>query len=104
SRRRHTRFSRDWSSDVCSSDLDTTAELIEPGQCALGHHGRAVLVVVFTVDIDIEHNGTALQQIGAQKPGLRQIGKAEEGRELLKSEERRVGKEGRDVGCGGENE
>src|SRR5690606_40089885 len=24
SRRRHTRFSRDWSSDVCSSDLDTT--------------------------------------------------------------------------------
>src|SRR5690606_33708988 len=25
SRRRHTRFSRDWSSDVCSSDLDRTA-------------------------------------------------------------------------------
>src|SRR6266511_3629059 len=24
SRRRHTRFSRDWSSDVCSSDLDDT--------------------------------------------------------------------------------
>src|SRR5690606_39908888 len=24
SRRRHTRFSRDWSSDVCSSDLDKT--------------------------------------------------------------------------------
>src|SRR5690606_41178594 len=24
SRRRHTRFSRDWSSDVCSSDLETT--------------------------------------------------------------------------------
>src|SRR5690606_39696699 len=24
SRRRHTRFSRDWSSDVCSSDLHTT--------------------------------------------------------------------------------
>src|SRR5690606_39450584 len=24
SRRRHTRFSRDWSSDVCSSDLDAT--------------------------------------------------------------------------------
>src|SRR5690606_40290723 len=26
SRRRHTRFSRDWSSDVCSSDLDLAAE------------------------------------------------------------------------------
>src|SRR5690606_40581280 len=26
SRRRHTRFSRDWSSDVCSSDLQALAE------------------------------------------------------------------------------
>src|SRR5690606_21434705 len=26
SRRRHTRFSRDWSSDVCSSDLDRALE------------------------------------------------------------------------------
>src|SRR5690606_39528977 len=26
SRRRHTRFSRDWSSDVCSSDLSSAAE------------------------------------------------------------------------------
>src|SRR5690606_41033121 len=29
SRRRHTRFSRDWSSDVCSSDLYYTPEVIE---------------------------------------------------------------------------
>src|SRR5690606_23034500 len=29
SRRRHTRFSRDWSSDVCSSDLDAAAILDE---------------------------------------------------------------------------
>src|SRR5690606_41092610 len=31
SRRRHTRFSRDWSSDVCSSDLDDyrTVVLVE---------------------------------------------------------------------------
>src|SRR5690606_41037172 len=28
SRRRHTRFSRDWSSDVCSSDLP---RMVEPG-------------------------------------------------------------------------
>src|SRR5207302_4480532 len=27
SRRRHTRFSRDWSSDVCSSDLEVAAAL-----------------------------------------------------------------------------
>src|SRR5256884_8131378 len=29
SRRRHTRCSRDWSSDVCSSDLDDTAKRFE---------------------------------------------------------------------------
>src|SRR5690606_40338987 len=27
SRRRHTRFSRDWSSDVCSSDLNSTSQV-----------------------------------------------------------------------------
>src|SRR5690606_18604299 len=31
SRRRHTRFSRDWSSDVCSSDLENPSELIVYG-------------------------------------------------------------------------
>src|SRR5690606_39422288 len=34
SRRRHTRFSRDWSSDVCSSDL-VTASLNNAGLMAL---------------------------------------------------------------------
>src|SRR5690606_41182073 len=29
-RRRHTRFSRDWSSDVCSSDLKTQSEHKKP--------------------------------------------------------------------------
>src|SRR5690606_40681109 len=29
SRRRHTRFSRDWSSDVCSSDLLTAAGVLD---------------------------------------------------------------------------
>src|SRR2546422_8147796 len=29
SRRRHTRCSRDWSSDVCSSDLQITASVID---------------------------------------------------------------------------
>src|SRR6266511_164286 len=35
SRRRHTRFSRDWSSDVCSSDLEL-AELVSPSLFAEG--------------------------------------------------------------------
>src|SRR5690606_40499920 len=29
SRRRHTRFSRDWSSDVCSSDLNAPTSFVE---------------------------------------------------------------------------
>src|SRR5690606_41004414 len=35
SRRRHTRFSRDWSSDVCSSDL-AVAEGVEGGEACVG--------------------------------------------------------------------
>src|SRR6266511_5568586 len=33
SRRRHTRFSRDWSSDVCSSDLANAVVVAEPVHC-----------------------------------------------------------------------
>src|SRR5690606_40891765 len=46
SRRRHTRFSRDWSSDVCSSDLDWVRfSSTEPGPAQLelavpGQHNR----------------------------------------------------------------
>src|SRR5690606_31733275 len=37
SRRRHTRFSRDWSSDVCSSDLFSTMETMVSPVGAEGH-------------------------------------------------------------------
>src|SRR5690606_39802725 len=40
SRRRHTRFSRDWSSDVCSSDLVVSADDLAPDVLLLTHaHG-----------------------------------------------------------------
>src|SRR5690606_39475474 len=32
SRRRHTRFSRDWSSDVCSSDLTPAPQIVPTGE------------------------------------------------------------------------
>src|SRR5687768_18231554 len=38
SRRRHTRCSRDWSSDVCSSDLDVWAALLRPAGWWNGEH------------------------------------------------------------------
>src|SRR5690606_40377597 len=37
SRRRHTRFSRDWSSDVCSSDLVREWYQVRCGQAITGH-------------------------------------------------------------------
>src|SRR5690606_40440386 len=45
SRRRHTRFSRDWSSDVCSSDLETLAIVGESGS-GKSTTARAILGLV----------------------------------------------------------
>src|SRR2546422_2326089 len=42
SRRRHTRCSRDWSSDVCSSDLSLTGVVSIPDNRPLFREGKAV--------------------------------------------------------------
>src|SRR5207302_5257908 len=60
SRRRHTRFSRDWSSDVCSSDLlykelscQNTSRIVRDILSNLNlylerlHRGRSILVLIF---------------------------------------------------------
>src|SRR5207253_6779648 len=100
--RRHTRWPRDWSSDVCSSDLqDEAGQLhaaanhpvldlqtgggdpvvdardlpIEPGQLALAEH--------------VHEAGPALAVEGVGPCGV-----------ALRSEERRVGKEWRSRWCG----
>src|SRR5690606_39829383 len=93
SRRRHTRFSRDWSSDVCSSDLTALSAIPEVDAVSasdvnmgmgrdharsrtmigFGFEGRSILTDVIRVDYDY----LSTMQI-----------------ELLeRSEERRVGKE-----------
>src|SRR5690606_39961763 len=48
SRRRHTRFSRDWSSDVCSSDLVQIISLCETEICAYirAHEGENTIHTV----------------------------------------------------------
>src|SRR5690606_40806247 len=84
SRRRHTRFSRDWSSDVCSSDLSRSRgaqpsdlEGFVPGTLSLEsvhhHHARAADILVDPAWSD------AVNEYGYAG----------------RSEERRVGKEGR---------
>src|SRR5690606_41070822 len=75
SRRRHTRFSRDWSSDVCSSDL---VETIGPVGMALAASVKGFLFSGITL---INNSLLFLYQvIGLPKLAFR-------------SEERRVGKE-----------
>src|SRR5205814_6001913 len=80
SRRRHTSCLSDWSSDVCSSDLATAAALTSPWPttCAAspGRCGRMMLITATA-----RRHARAVDQI------------------LLRSEERRVGKEGRSSGA-----
>src|SRR5690606_40683988 len=82
SRRRHTRFSRDWSSDVCSSDLSETTRYVvsaSPSSPASTCH-RGTLPVVSRVIIDVG---------AVSGKRLRKRARPPSGR----SEERRVGKE-----------
>src|SRR5690606_39685607 len=85
SRRRHTRFSRDWSSDVCSSDLPLCPQ------------GTAFQKKVWEQLSYIEYGHTTTYKAIAtrmqQPTGMRAVGAAN-GR----SEERRVGKEDRSAG------
>src|SRR5690606_40367487 len=92
SRRRHTRFSRDWSSDVCSSDLSHAigqAWREHETQAAAGparhqHQALAVMDQVFVA--------RQLPELKAQ--GIRRrIGIRVELHHGIRSEERRVGKE-----------
>src|SRR5690606_40367054 len=54
SRRRHTRFSRDWSSDVCSSDLRGTAATMAHD---LGHGPRTGVHLVACGDAHVSNFG-----------------------------------------------
>src|SRR5690606_40988273 len=78
SRRRHTRFSRDWSSDVCSSDLDL-------------NHARAVLDGQIGQDILTKFPDRQLIALAWGEQGFRHITNNRQPIEK-RSEERRVGK------------
>src|SRR5207302_6935726 len=93
SRRRHTRFSRDWSSDVCSSDLEFSVDRANQVLDATGwkrgadgvraRDGRR-LKLLFQTSINTPRQKT--QAIIKQAAAKR-------------SEERRVGKESRTRWC-----
>src|SRR5205809_1427425 len=92
SRRRHTRCSRDWSSDVCSSDLRSAPQ-------QLFEDARLVLLEDLDVDL-LDAVRRSLLRIDRDlhrvlREAVRQIAD-------LRSEERRVGREGRSWGTVGE--
>src|SRR5690606_39508960 len=90
SRRRHTRFSRDWSSDVCSSDLGTAANR-EVSKAALPDVSEDFRQDLIKVGLgDVLHDVCADDTI--ELCSLRRL-ILELDDTRIRSEERRVGKE-----------
>src|SRR2546421_8995092 len=81
SRRRHTISDRDWSSDVCSSDLT-------------GLHSTGLASAVRTELYALRHRLWALHLLGTERSFSAPLSLTETGvAAALRSEERRVGKE-----------
>src|SRR3712207_8898272 len=80
SRRRHTRYWRDWSSDVCSSDLPAQPKAPLPGSLS----GEPFLDAWIRIDADNEVSVFT---------GKAELGQGVKTAILQRSEERRVGKE-----------
>src|SRR5699024_12105603 len=88
SRRRHTRSKRDWSSDVCSSDLVADDGAEHAVQC-----GLRVAGIKLSSSVEAAGPGRDVQSAGGvshRNDG--RVGSADEPQR--RSEERRVGKEG----------
>src|SRR5690606_40798743 len=102
SRRRHTRFSRDWSSDVCSSDLISLWGFIWIWV------GLAVVIVTFQYGANGVEGGISLPLVmlvvltATMALAVIMTMTADIGTEHGRSEERRVGKERRPQGGRGE--
>src|SRR5690606_41095112 len=92
-RRRHTRFSRDWSSDVCSSDLrDFEKRIVKVTKMELP--GEAVQFKMAPIERLQELKRIAKKKNTAKKAGVMVLFYPAENLEThLRSEERRVGKE-----------
>src|SRR5690606_40340622 len=97
SRRRHTRFSRDWSSDVCSSDLAVgiTSWLIFQAVFNVGGVTAAIPFTGITLPF-ISYGGSSLVVIFGGAGILLNISRQTVS--PVRSEERRVGEEWRSRG------
>src|SRR5690606_39432114 len=89
SRRRHTRFSRDWSSDVCSSDLGLI------GDTKLAELMREQLADLRIENLERTFVGVATELTTGHELWLHKGDLTQAIRASYRSEERRVGKERR---------
>src|SRR5690606_40170458 len=89
SRRRHTRFSRDWSSDVCSSDLGEFACPCPSMPHSQGYHGGCPA----SKRMSKQQGQTHVQTSSAVPCFGPAAWSAVAGSGCVRSEERRVGKE-----------
>src|SRR5207247_7074500 len=94
SRRRHTRSTRDWSSDVCSSDL---ALLPQDGRAVHREAARGdERLAVVLLQLLVEGEGEQVLDVAPPLPhAAHALRQHEPARRRDRSEERRVGKEGK---------
>src|SRR5205085_7923708 len=99
SRRRHTRFDCDWSSDVCSSDLQFQAEASPQYSPRMS----ASELTDFTAVRISRVIWWLVASLPPLPPASSACGKSRRQPSMLRSEERRVGKECRSGGGAGED-
>src|SRR5258707_6060657 len=94
SRRRHTRYWRDWSSDVCSSDLDRKSVSPTNAFVFLPYNRRLRSANRFAASFAVNHMAE-ISNLGSWEAGRRDALPPKRRGEGERSEERRVGEEGR---------
>src|SRR5690606_40002060 len=94
----HTRFSRDWSSDVCSSDLEVGTALVSHPEVAKVSLTGSVGTGKRVLALAGEHMKHATMELGGKSPLIvfddADVENAVSGAMLGRSEERRVGEGG----------
>src|SRR5690606_40908862 len=95
--RRHTTFSRDWSSDVCSSDLSSTerSAVMSDQNTAAPVAGRDGAVVAWILYILSIPSANVLVLVGLVLAYVNRGSATGLAAQHVRSEERRVGKAGR---------
>src|SRR5690606_40091770 len=93
SRRRHTRFSRDWSSDVCSSDLGPLPLFVVDDEIMEASFDPMSIDAASIAKIEILKDADATALYGSRGANGVIVITTKEGLQKQRSEERRVGKE-----------